>query len=102
MWYFIAAVAGLLILYWWLRYIINRLSEVIKDRAAHDALKNLDLEKEKTEIKSIGKKYISKDYICPRCNDVLLIRNGKYGKFLGCNSYPNCKYTRDIKDELLR
>jgi len=33
---------------------------------------------------------------CPKCNGVLVIRNGKYGKFLGCQNYPYCKYTRDL------
>ena len=33
---------------------------------------------------------------CPRCGNVLRKRNGKYGEFWGCMSYPECKYTRDI------
>lgn len=34
--------------------------------------------------------------ICPRCGKGKLVsRNGKYGKFLGCNRYPRCKYTQD-------
>jgi hypothetical protein len=34
--------------------------------------------------------------ICPRCGGVLTMRNGKYGKFLGCSSFPGCKFTRNI------
>ena len=33
---------------------------------------------------------------CPRCKGVLLIRAGKYGKFLGCSNYPECKYTKNF------
>lgn len=32
--------------------------------------------------------------ICPKCKGVLINRAGKYGKFIGCSSYPNCSYTR--------
>ncbi|HIP93120.1 MAG TPA: hypothetical protein EYH39_01775, partial [Desulfurobacteriaceae bacterium] len=30
---------------------------------------------------------------CPKCNSYLVIREGKFGKFLGCLNYPKCKYT---------
>lgn len=53
---------------------------------------------DKTEhIKSI-KKLIQKrkrdiqDNKCPQCGEKLVLRNGKYGKFLGCTSYPRCKF----------
>ena len=34
-----------------------------------------------------------KNRICPKCGGKLVERNGKYGKFIGCSNYPNCKYT---------
>ncbi|WP_034450131.1 3'-5' exonuclease [Butyrivibrio sp. AE2032] len=34
--------------------------------------------------------------VCPRCGNILKKRNGKFGEFWGCASYPECKYTRDI------
>ncbi|MBW2968553.1 topoisomerase DNA-binding C4 zinc finger domain-containing protein [Candidatus Woesearchaeota archaeon] len=30
---------------------------------------------------------------CPRCGGNLEERNSKYGKFLGCENYPDCTYT---------
>jgi hypothetical protein len=30
--------------------------------------------------------------ICPRCGGTLVLRNGKYGKFKGCQNYPNCRF----------
>jgi DNA topoisomerase-1 len=33
---------------------------------------------------------------CPECNKGLIIRLGKYGKFIGCSGYPECKYMRKI------
>ena len=33
---------------------------------------------------------------CPLCKGKLVQRTGKYGKFMGCENYPDCKYTRNI------
>jgi DNA topoisomerase-1 len=30
---------------------------------------------------------------CPLCGKPLLIRYGRYGKFIGCSNFPNCRYT---------
>ncbi|MBE6893271.1 MAG: hypothetical protein E7482_04600 [Ruminococcaceae bacterium] len=35
---------------------------------------------------------------CPLCGSVMYIREGKFGKFLGCSNYPDCKGTRKIKE----
>ena len=34
---------------------------------------------------------------CPECGGWLQIRMGRYGRFLGCTSYPACNYTRKIQ-----
>lgn len=33
---------------------------------------------------------------CPKCGGILVEREGKYGKFLGCSNYPKCKYMQKI------
>lgn len=33
---------------------------------------------------------------CPKCDSDLLVKNGKYGKFLACEKYPDCKHTETI------
>lgn len=38
------------------------------------------------------------EYQCPECNSLLVTRKGKYGEFLGCTSYPDCRGTRKIND----
>ena len=35
--------------------------------------------------------------ICPRCGGKLIEREGKYGKFLGCANYPDCKFILNQK-----
>lgn len=34
---------------------------------------------------------------CPKCGGTLVLKNGKYGKFIGCSNYPKCKYTQEKK-----
>jgi len=36
---------------------------------------------------------------CPTCKKDLLIRFGKAGEFLGCEAYPECKFTSNFKKE---
>lgn len=35
--------------------------------------------------------------VCPECGKELVIRDGKYGKFISCSGYPKCKYTRNLE-----
>lgn len=44
---------------------------------------------------NIDKTQLNKIKICPECNGILVLRNGKYGEFYSCNS-RNCKYTENI------
>ncbi|MFX0140217.1 MAG: topoisomerase DNA-binding C4 zinc finger domain-containing protein, partial [Candidatus Hodarchaeota archaeon] len=37
--------------------------------------------------------------ICPECGRFLEERKGKYGLFIGCTGFPNCRYAMDIKNE---
>ena len=45
------------------------------------------------ELSSIMK---SKMLICPECEGKLIERRGSRGRFLGCQNYPKCNYTRSI------
>jgi DNA topoisomerase-1 len=33
---------------------------------------------------------------CPECGQPLLARRGRFGKFLACSAYPECRYTRNL------
>lgn len=33
---------------------------------------------------------------CPYCNKELVLKEGKFGQFLGCPNYPRCKYTKKL------
>ncbi|WP_408020100.1 topoisomerase DNA-binding C4 zinc finger domain-containing protein [Sporosarcina obsidiansis] len=30
---------------------------------------------------------------CPKCGGSLIQRKGKYGSFIGCKTFPSCRYT---------
>ena len=48
-----------------------------------DAFKNM----EKKEAEQTGES-------CPNCGSPLVIRNGRYGEFVACSNYPECKYIK--------
>ena len=33
---------------------------------------------------------------CPECGNKLIKKRGKFGYFIGCSNYPNCRFTRKI------
>ena len=36
---------------------------------------------------------------CPECHDGdLVIKEGRYGKFIACSRYPECKYTKNVEN----
>lgn len=37
------------------------------------------------------------DEICPLCGSHLVVRKSKYGEFLGCSSFPKCRYIGEYK-----
>ena len=48
-----------------------------------DAIRNM----EKMEAEQTGES-------CPNCGSPLVIRNGKFGEFIACSNYPECKYIK--------
>jgi len=38
--------------------------------------------------------------ICPECGKPLVIKLGRYGKFMACSGYPDCKYTKSFQIKL--
>jgi len=52
--------------------------------------------KKETEIKRHEIITEKTDEVCPQCGKNLIIRLGRYGKFLGCSGYPGCRYIRSL------
>ncbi len=34
---------------------------------------------------------------CPLCGSPLVLKHGRYGSFLACSNYPDCKFTKELK-----
>ncbi len=60
--------------------------------------KDLVDEKEKT----VDRKDVTHEQLdekCPKCGGGLAIRLGRRGRFIGCNDYPECDYTRNVNED---
>jgi DNA topoisomerase-1 len=54
----------------------------------------------KKEAEKIKESLVEKvDKQCPKCQRQLIVRWGKYGKFLACSGFPECKYSENIIEE---
>ena len=71
-------------------------------KVMHDFYKPFDkalkhVEEHKNEIKESLME--DADETCPKCGSQLIVRWGRNGKFIGCSSYPDCKYTKPLEEE---
>jgi DNA topoisomerase-1 len=48
------------------------------------------------EMRDLKAEEIPTDEICDKCGSKMVIRWGKFGRFVACSSYPECKNTREI------
>jgi DNA topoisomerase-1 len=55
-----------------------------------------DLEKAQAEMKDIKRLEEKTDEVCDKCGSQMVIKWGRYGKFLACSGYPDCKNTRQL------
>jgi len=56
----------------------------------------VDLEKATESIKDMKKMAIPTDEICEKCGSPMVIKFGRFGQFLACENYPECKNTREV------
>ena len=54
------------------------------------------LARAQTEMKSVKQAPIPTDYKCDLCGKQLFIKFGRFGKFMACGGFPDCKFTRSI------
>lgn len=58
------------------------------------------LEIAEKEMKEVELKEEETDVICEKCGKNMIIKHGRFGKFLACPDFPNCKNTKSIVKEL--
>lgn len=45
---------------------------------------------------NMGHVQVKSDEVCPNCGLPMVVKNGRYGQFLGCSGYPECKTMKPI------
>lgn len=55
-----------------------------------------DLENATELIKNKKKTSIPTDEVCEKCGTGMVIKFGRFGQFLACGNYPECKNTREV------
>lgn len=63
-----------------------------------NGFKNLLLNADKRSV-GFKKPAVETEEICEKCGGKMVIREGKYGKFLGCSNFPKCKNVKSLEPE---
>ncbi len=55
----------------------------------------------KTKEKELTKEKMTQetDEVCEKCGEKMVIKTGRYGKFVACSNYPKCKHTHPLPGE---
>ncbi len=56
-----------------------------------------DLKKAQRDMKDVKAMEEKTDEVCDKCGSPMVIKWGRYGKFLACSNYPECKNTRQLE-----
>jgi DNA topoisomerase I len=60
-------------------------------------IKNIEVKNKELDKKAITEE--STDEKCEKCKSEMIIKVGRYGKFLACSNYPECKNTKKINSK---
>ncbi len=55
-----------------------------------------DLEKAEEKMKDFKAQVEETDEVCEKCDQPMIIKWGRFGKFMACTGYPECKNTKDL------
>ncbi len=58
------------------------------------------LEHARADMKNLKREEIPTDEECEKCGSPMVIRWGKFGKFLACTNFPKCRNTRELTHEV--
>ena len=79
-----------------LNYDINKIYEyILKNNITDKKIRKEHVQSIKHKIGLNNEKVTN--MICPKCGGKLIVRNGKYGNFIGCSNYPKCRFTKNIE-----
>ena len=68
-----------------------------------DFYKDFDALYKKAESSLDGKRVkvpdVESDVVCEKCGRTMVIKSGRFGKFLACPGYPSCKNTKPVPED---
>jgi DNA topoisomerase-1 len=70
--------------------VIREFYDSFSDRLAHA---EAAMPEKKVELEKIGR-------VCPKCGHDLILRWGRYGKFVSCSNFPDCRYTEPYLEKI--
>lgn len=87
-------------------YMENRLDEIADNKdewhsvidSFWNGFKGL-LESADSSSLTMKVKPIETDIVCEKCGNKMLLREGRFGKFLGCSNFPKCKNVKPYETE---
>ncbi|HET9575544.1 MAG TPA: type I DNA topoisomerase [Nitrospira sp.] len=47
-------------------------------------------------IKIVPKQELTTDQVCEKCGSPMIVKSGRFGKFIACSAYPECKTTKPL------
>ncbi|MBU0540230.1 topoisomerase DNA-binding C4 zinc finger domain-containing protein, partial [Patescibacteria group bacterium] len=62
---------------------------------------DITLQKKEKELEAETQKEAEGE-VCPKCGKSMVVKRGRFGKFLACSNYPECKGTKPLAGEAKR
>lgn len=59
----------------------------------------VSMEKAEAEMNRVQKPVEEMDELCPECGRNLVIRTGRFGRFISCSGFPECRYRRSFMNK---
>jgi DNA topoisomerase I len=55
------------------------------------------LDEAETQMERVERPVVEIGEDCPDCGSPLVIKTGRFGEFISCSNYPECKYSRQLQ-----
>ena len=56
----------------------------------------VDLQRATQKLRDVRKEVEETDEVCDKCGSGMVIRRGRFGRFMACSAYPKCKNTAEV------
>jgi DNA topoisomerase-1 len=59
----------------------------------------VELQQATRQMRDVRKEVEETNEVCEKCQRPMVIRRGRFGRFMACSGYPGCKNTRELSTE---